>query len=190
MESIWRSLEDRYTLKAGGEVDEANDLKSADNWRIVGKYDYFLEDSNYWGARLGAEQDQFADLDLRAFAGPFYGRQFYTESIFSLDADLGLSYVTEDFITAEDQEYVGANWDMGISSDYLGGDSRLYIDHNGLWNLKDTEDIILNTTFGLSFPLLGNLEAAAEILLEYDSGAVADVEELDQTYRLRIGYTW
>jgi hypothetical protein len=60
----------------------------------------------------------------------------------------------------------------------------------GLWNLKDTEDLILNTTFGLSFPLLGSLEAAAEILLEYDSGAVEDVEELDQTYKLRIGYSW
>ncbi len=59
-----------------------------------------------------------------------------------------------------------------------------------LWNLQDTEDIILNTAFGLSFPLLGNLEAAAEILLEYDTGAVEDVEELDQTYKFRIGYTW
>ena len=190
LESIWRSLEDRYTLKMDGELDETNGLKNADNWSIVGKYDYFLEHNNYWGGRIGAEQDEFADLDLRAFAGPFYGRQFYEQPIFTLGADLGLSYVTEDFITADDQEYVGANWDLRISSDYLGGSSRLYIDHTGLWNLKDTEDIILNTTFGLSFPLLGSLEAAAEILLEYDSGAVKDVEELDQTYKLRIGYTW
>ena len=129
-------------------------------------------------------------MDLRAYGGPYYGREFYTESIFSLQGEAGLSYVTEDFITAEDQEYLGATWDVHVSSDYLGGDSRLYIDHIGLWNLKDTEDIILNTTFGLSFPLLGNLEGAAEIVLEYDSGAVEGVEELDQTYRFRVGYAW
>jgi hypothetical protein len=56
--------------------------------------------------------------------------------------------------------------------------------------LQDTEDVILNTTLGLSFPLLDRFEAAAEIFLEYDSGAVEDIEELDQTYKFRIGYTW
>ncbi|MEH6589014.1 MAG: DUF481 domain-containing protein [Halioglobus sp.] len=190
LEAYWRSLEDRYTILFNGEVDEANGLKSADNSRIEGKYDYFLGDNNYWGGRIAAETDEFQDLDLRALIGPYYGRQFYEEPILTLAGDLGLSYVTEDFITAEDQEYTGANWEARFSSNYLGGDSNLYINHTGLWNLKDTDDIILNTTFGLAFPLLGNLQAAAEILLEYDSGAVEGIEELDETYRLSIGYTW
>ena len=34
------------------------------------------------------------------------------------------------------------------------------------------------------------VEAAAEVLWEYDSGAVEGVEELDETYSFRIGYTW
>ena len=29
-----------------------------------------------------------------------------------------------------------------------------------------------------------------KILLEYDSGAVEGVEELDETYNFRIGYSW
>jgi hypothetical protein len=190
LESTWRSLEDRYNLRMAGEVDEANGLKSADNWAIIGKYDYFLKGDNYWGGKIGAEQDKFADLDLRAYAGPYYGRQFYDQPVFMLRADAGLAYVSEDFVSAEDQEYPGANWDIQINSNYLGGSSQLYINHDGIWNLKDTQDIILNTTFGLSFPLLGSLEGAAEILLEYDSGAVEGIEELDQTYKFRIGYTW
>ena len=102
-----------------------------------------------------------------------------------------MSYVIEDFISLEhDQEYVGAAWDVHISSDYLGGNSALYIDHVGLWNLKDPGDIILNTTFGLSFPLLGNIEGAAEIVFKYDAGAVEDVDTLDETYRLSLGYSW
>ena len=60
----------------------------------------------------------------------------------------------------------------------------------GIWNLKDTSDIVLNTTFGLSFPLMWDLEAAAEMLFEYDSGAVTGVDDLDQTYKVRLGYTW
>ena len=190
LESIWRSLEDRYTIRLDGEIDEANDLEIADNWKVVGKYDYFLENNWYTGVNVSAEQDQFADLDLRYYIGAYLGRQFYTESIFMLEAELGLAYVNEDFTSAPDQDYPGANWSVRISSDYLGGGSNMYMNHDAIWNLDSTEDIILNTAVGISFPLLGNLEAAAEILYEYDSGAVEGIEELDETYNFRIGYTW
>jgi hypothetical protein len=191
LEAYWRSLEDRYTLKMDGELDKTNDIKSADNWSILGKYDYFLEGADYWGVKAGFQQDEFIDLDLRTYAGPYYGRRFYEESIFTLSGELGLSYVIEDFISLDhDQEYLGASWDMRLSSDYLGGDSVLYIDHVGLWNLKDLDNIILDTTFGLSFPLLGDIEGAAEIVFNYDAGAVEDVDKLDETYRLRVGYSW
>ncbi len=186
----WRSDDDRYTLKLDGEIDETNDVKSADNWTIQGKYDNFFSDTTYWGVQALAEQDEFADLDLRYLVGPYIGREFYTDPIFTLSAELGASYVNEDFITAEDQDYPGANWSLHISSNYLGGDSRLYFDQWGVWNLDETSDVIVNSTFGLGFPLLFGLEAAAEVLLEYDSGAVEGVEKMDETYNLRIGYSW
>ncbi len=50
--------------------------------------------------------------------------------------------------------------------------------------------MIIKTSVGLAFPRLWNFEAAAEILWEYDSGAVAGVEKLDETYMMRVGYTW
>ncbi len=190
LESIWRSDDDRYTVKLNGEVDEANDQKNAENWTIIGKYDYFFDGPTYWGASAYAESDEFADLDLRYYIGPYIGREFLTDPMFSLSAEVGVSYVNEDFIVAPDQDYPGGNWAFHISSNYLGGDSVLYIDQLGIWNLDETSDVIVNTTFGLGFPLLFGLEAAAEILLEYDSGAVEGVEELDETYALRIGYAW
>jgi putative salt-induced outer membrane protein YdiY len=190
LDTSWRSDDDRYILKMDGEIDEANGVKNADNWTIQGKYDNFFSDHSYWGLQALAEQDEFADLDLRYLVGPYIGREFYTDPLFALSAEVGLSYVNEDFATAEDQDYTGANWAFHISSDYLGGDSRLYIDQRGVWNLDETSDVIVNTAFGLGFPLLFGLEAAAEILLEYDSGAVEGVEELDETYNLRIGYSW
>jgi hypothetical protein len=157
VEAFWRSLEDRYTLKLDGELDEANGVKNADNKQIIGKYDYFLAGNDYWGGKFSAKQDEFADLDLRAYIGPYYGRQFYERRIFTLSGEFGLAYVTEDFIVAESQQYPGAHWDINITSDYLGGDSKLYIEQSGIWNLENTDDVVLNTTFGLSFPLLGNL---------------------------------
>lgn len=190
LESVWRSVRDRFTLRFNGELDESNDIKSAENWNIQGKYDYFFDGPIYGGVQAYAENDKFADLRLRYYIGPYIGREFFTAPAFSFSADAGVAHVDEDYYVAEDQNYPAGTWNIDMASDYLGGDSRLYFRQNGLWNLDNTADVVINSTFGLAFPLLWNFEAAAEVLWEYDSGAPDDIEELDQTYSVRLGYTW
>jgi putative salt-induced outer membrane protein YdiY len=190
LESVWRSVRDRFTFRFNGENDESNGEKTAENWQVAGKYDYFLEGPNYWGFQLLAEQDKFADLDLRLLAGPYMGRQFFSDPLFSLSGELGVSYVDEDYIVGEDKDYAAANWALNGTSNYFGGDTRLYFDQIGVWSLEETSDVIIDTTLGLAIPLVWHIEAAMEIQLDYDSGAPSGVDELDQTYRLRLGYTW
>ncbi len=50
-----------------------------------------------------------------------------------------------------------------IGAGIAGLATARHLDHVGLWNLENTDEIVLDTTFGLLFPLLGSLEAAAEI---------------------------
>lgn len=190
LETQWVSTDDRYSIDWRGESDETNGLKTADNWIARLKYDYFLVDPWYTGISASAEHDEFADIDLRYVIGPHIGRVFYDQPILALEAELGFAYTNEDFIVADDQEYAAATWRAKMSSNYLGGDSRLYFDQRGVWNLEQTGDIIIDSTFGLAFPLLWNIEAAAEVLWEYDSGAVENVDDLDETYSLRLGYKW
>jgi len=190
LESIWRSKQDRYTLRGNGEKDQTDSETTVDKWYGQGKYDYFLSGSLYAGVQASGESDKFTDLDLRYLVGPYLGRQFYEEPILTMSGELGAAYVNENFIAAEDDDYAAANWNLNASSNYLGGDSRLYFDHRGILSVEDTSDYILNTVLGLAFPLLWSLEAAAELQLDYDAGAVEGVDKLDQTYRLRLGYTW
>ena len=190
LESVWRSKRDRYTLRYNGENDKTNGETTVEQWYAQGKYDYFFDGPVYGGIQASAEHDKFTDLDLRYLIGPYIGRQFYEAPVFTLSAEVGASYVDEDFIEAEDKEYAAGNWAVNASSNYLGGDSRLYLDHRGIVSMEDASDYILNTIFGLAFPLLWDFEAAAEVQLDYDNGAVEGVDELDQTYRFRVGYTW
>ncbi|PLW83591.1 DUF481 domain-containing protein [Kineobactrum sediminis] len=190
LDASWRSTEDRYTALLSGEVDEANGVRNAENWSILGKYDRFLDGPLYWGINASVEQDEFADVDLRYYLGPYLGREFYSKPVLNLSGEAGLVLVDEDFIIAEDEQYLGANWTVNASSNYLGGDSRLYLRHTGIWNLDETDEFILHLAMGLGFPLLAQIEAAAEILLDYDSGLPAEVDSLDQAYRFRIGYSW
>lgn len=190
LEANWESLKDRYRLEGFGRVDEAQGVKNAENWTIRGRYDRVQTGDWYWGVGALAQQDLFADLDLRTSFGPYLGRKFYTEPVFELEAEVGLAYVTEDFVTAEDREYAGATWSVNMQSNALGGDSRLYLNHNGIWNLDEAENVVLNTTFGVAFPLFGGIEGAAEIMWNINTGAVEGTEEVDEAYRLRLGYSW
>lgn len=190
VEANWESLKDRYRVEGFGEQNEAQGVKIAENWTLRGRYDRNQTGDWYWGFGGLLQQDTFADLDLRTSFGPYVGRRFFTEDIFRLEAEAGISYVTEDFATAEDREYAGATWSVHMDSNYLGGDSRLYLDHNGIWNLDDLENVVLNTTLGIALPLLGNIEGAAEVMWNINTGAVEGTEEVDQAYRFRIGYRW
>jgi putative salt-induced outer membrane protein YdiY len=190
VDSRWQGLNDRYTLRLEGEVREANRERTAENWLIRGKYDRLQVGDYYWGVAASAEENRFADLDLRTNIGPYVGRELLESSQFPLELELGLSQINENFGSADDRSYVGLTWNLQSESNYLGGDSRLYLDHKGVKNLADRNNLILNTTLGLSFPLLGQIQGSTELVLNYNSGAVAGTEELDQTYRIRIGYSW
>lgn len=189
-ESVWEGLDDRYRFDLVGEINEASGVKNAENWITRLRYDRFQTGKWYWGIGASLEQDKFADLDLRSRIGPYLGRKFFTEPVFELEAEAGFAYVDEDFITAEDREYIGATWDIHARSDWLGGDSRLYFDQKGILNLDDPDNVVLTNTLGLAFPLFRGLEGAAEVVWDLNTGAPADTEKLDETYRFRIGYKW
>lgn len=50
--------------------------------------------------------------------------------------------------------------------------------------------MIVNTTIGAGFPISEGFKAALEAEFEYDGGAAEGVDELDETYKFRLGYEW
>ena len=193
--STWRSLEDRYVIGGEGELDKSNGDKTTDNWKIKSKYDRFFVEQpedyeDYYGVKLRFEYDKFQDLDLRTIIGPHIGRQFFDKPLFSLRAEAGPVWVDEQFDVAEDNDYPGAMWDVDATSDIIGFGTSLYVIHDGILNFDDPDELVLNTTVGLKMPLILGFETAIEAKFEYDGGAVGDVDDMDETYNLRIGYAW
>jgi hypothetical protein len=56
--------------------------------------------------------------------------------------------------------------------------------------MEDTSDIVINTRIGIRMPVRPKITVNTELKLEYDSGAPADIEELDQTFTIGFGYRW
>lgn len=207
VDTTLRSIRDRIIVRGNFEQDFTynkeqridgdvisnveNKQTTADNWQVLTKYDYFLKDVDYYiGANVNFEADALADIKLRTYVGPYYGRRLVDNSDLSLDAEFGAVYVSTDFINAEDTNYPGVNWNFTGESSIVGGDSRLYLKHVGIIDLDNVDAFILNTTVGLAFPLVLGLEASGEVTLNYDGGAAEGKNELDQVYKFRIGYAW
>lgn len=213
-ESILESRRDRITLRADYEEssalvpqtddqgnaildDDKNPVKkrddTADNWRLEGKYDYFLSDPrNYLGMNLGFHHDQFSDIDRRTYASAYYGRKIFTRDTLTFDAELGLSYVDTNFIDPEtdDTSYTGLNINLTGETQLFDSLVTLYFRQVNIINLESAEKSIYRTKVGLRFPLFLGLEAAAEASADYDGGAPEGKEKLDETLKFRVGYTW
>ena len=211
-ETILESLRDRITLRADYEDSSAlvldkdddgnaildvdgNEAKisqdTANNWRVEGKYDYFLSDPrNYLGLNVGLHADQFANVDRRTYASAYFGRKILTRDKLTFDAELGLLYVDTDFEVSEDDSYTGVNINLNSEAQLFDSRVTLYFRQASIVNLQSTERSIHRTKVGLRFPLFLGLEGAAEATADYDGGAADGKEKLDSTLKFRIGYTW
>ena len=212
-ETIFESRRDRITLRAdyedssalvtetdedGAPVqdDDGNDVKTsqptADNWRVEGKYDYFLSDPrNYLGVNLGFRSNEFADIDQRSYASAYYGRKILTRDTLTFDAEVGISYVDTDFTDPqEDDAYTGININLTGEARLFDSKVTLYFRQANIVNLASAEKSIYRTNLGLRFPLFLGLEAAAEASADYDGGAAEGKDKLDESLKFRIGYTW
>lgn len=189
--SIWRSLADRYTVRGAYEMDKANGEKNKYQWRVRGKYDRFNNEDpdTYYGGQLVFFHDEFADLDLRTTMGPYIGRQFFESSLLTLSGEVGVVYVDEQFDMAEDDDFYGGNWELMVTSDIIPK-TEVYIEQVGVINFDEIDGVLVDTIVGIRLPLLYGFQTAFEAKFEYDGGAVGDIDEMDETYNFKLGYTW
>lgn len=125
LNTVFTSKRDRFTVNSHYERDDTYNrinvdgrigrqkVVTANNWKVLGKYDFFLSDPrNYFGTNISLEADALAGVDLRTYAGPYVGRKLFDTDLLKLDGELGLSYVLTDYADSaaqEDNDYTGLN---------------------------------------------------------------------------------
>ena len=211
--TVVETVRDRYTFNGNIDRDDTGNADGSrsdteDKWKLLGKYDYFLRNErNYVGFNLGLEADALAEIDLRTYAGPYFGRVLLDNDLVGLDGELGVVYVSTNYTAPQEddaacvetfvanpgicrydkQDYGAVNWNLTGESSILGGDSRLYLRHVGIVGVEGEDEVLIKTTAGLAFPLLFGFQAAAEFSFDYDGSLE---QEIDQKYSFRVGYAW
>ncbi|MGD8618335.1 MAG: DUF481 domain-containing protein [Gammaproteobacteria bacterium] len=189
-ETRFRRQHDRITLTAQYERDRADGKDTSKNWKQGSKYDYFLSEKLYAGVLLAFEYDKFADLDLRTSVGPHVGYQFFESKNLNLDTNVGILYVDENYIEAEDDDYWSLGWQIDFDWFLVPDRVQFYHRHTGIQSVSDSSNLTIDSWTGFRFPIYKGIVASTEAEVDYDGGAPSDVDKTDTTYRVKLGYQW
>ena len=186
----FRRADDRVKFSGDYDREKSNDVLTDDDWRLNGRYDYFVDEKFFYGGTLGLEHDRFADLRLRTMIGPLAGYEFYESKAMNLEVAVGPMYVKEDFYDANNDDYVGFGWQFDFDRFLIPDRIQFYHRHNGLLQLDDVENLVWDAWTGLRFPIYAGIVASTEVQVEYDGGAQKGVDTTDTTYNIKLGYQW
>ena len=188
-ETIARTTKHRVTV--GGELnrDDSDGAPTARNWLAYGKYDYFLTAKWFLYASTLFENDDFADLDLRTTLGGGAGHQFFESDELNLSLSAGLSYVKEDFIVAQDDEFSAAQWIVRYDQYFFEKVVQLFHNSNGYISFEDSNNWLIKTSQGLRFPIYKGLLFTFRYDYDYNNQpSPAAISKWDSKLLFLFGY--
>jgi len=185
-----RRKDDRLRFFLDLEKDKAAGVTTKDKWYLDGKYDYFLTQKRYYFGSLRLESDTFADLKLRSGLGTGIGHIFYNGKKLNLSAELGGSWIYEEFSNQRNNDYAAINWAIDFDKYVFTDFTQLYHRSTGLQGLDDIEDVVIKTWTGLRFLLPHGFIASLEAKVEFDNTPAIDKDRIDNTYTIKLGYGW
>lgn len=148
----------KFEAKRPAEATEENTTK--DEFRAFVLFENNLSTSNYFYAQPGAERDRPRGIELRAYPNAGLGHDFVDTERLRLQAGAGVAYVWEEFIGADDNEYLGLHltgeykWKTRLTLEISG--RIMYIigaDEQWLFRSETHVDLPISELLALRFSL-------------------------------------
>jgi putative salt-induced outer membrane protein YdiY len=188
-EFIARTAKHRLTVGGSLNREDTDGQPSSRNWRAFGKYDYFLSKNWFLYGGLFFENDDFADLNLRSTYSAGAGRQFFESAKLNLSASAGVSYVTEDFIVAPDDEFSAGQWIIRYDQFFFNDRIQLFHNDVGSISLKDSDKWSIKTRQGLRLPFYKRFFLTLQYNYDYDNRPSPQaISKWDSKLLLLLGY--
>ena len=193
IDAVRRREDDRMTASAGylyGRQENpgtGDDSTTVDNWFLLGKYDYFLNEKLYLYGLGRIERDRIADLDLRVSPSVGVGYQWIERPDFNFSTEAGLGWVYEDFETGDSEDHFAARFAYHVDKQ-LNDKVSVFHNFEYLPSLEDISDFNLNTDAGIKASMTDRMFTQFKIEWKYDSEPAPGAEENDLRYILGVGW--
>ncbi len=180
----------RLRYKGDRSRSGGSDFNTTDRlYRGSTQYDRPLSDRLFAYARVQAERDGVADLDLRTIVGPGIGYKLIDRSDFSFELQSGISWVHEDYEDdSMDTDYPSSvvRWDLDKALH-----DAVHFFHEGEWvpSLREFNDMqLLTTETGLRVDLVKGWFGEAKVHWELNTKPASGKERQNMDYIFALGW--
>ena len=185
--------DDRFTLGAGynygttGLGDKTT--TTTDNWNASGKYDKFWTEKWYGYVTMKVEHDRIAALNYRLSPGVGTGYQWIEQPDMHFNTEAGVSYVYEDFVTGENDEFVALRLAYHFDKK-LADKVGFFHDLEYLPAFKDPGDYLLNVDAGVRVDITSAFFTEGKVEYKRDSQPAEGSLKNDLRYILGVGWSF
>lgn len=185
---VARSKRQRFTLRGRWYYAENDNEVSAREAGGSVKYDFFATEKLYLYANALFDYNPFKDLDLRSTIGGGLGYQFFEDARKKLAAELGVSYVDENFRVGADNSYAGGRWSINFDYQIIPDKITFFHYQEGYFSLEDFEDMNLRSEQGLRFNVLEDFYTTFQANVAYDNKPTPGFDKTDTALIFGLGY--
>lgn len=182
-----RTPNNRYTIRVEKAFERSDGDKTKDETFGSIQYDHFLSEKWYLFNSASFEEDEIELLNLRTALSAGAGYQFFERDDLLLSAELGPSYVNEDFEDESDNDYLAARWAIDYEHEIFEWMS-IFHHQEGLYGLESSDDVVIRARNGLKFPLGNGFNAKAQANYEWDKSPAEGAASTDKEYIFTLGY--
>jgi putative salt-induced outer membrane protein YdiY len=184
-----RTKKGRFRLYGEFNREKEKDTVTTRDWMTFANYDYFFKEKWFGYLISKFENDDFADLDLRTTLGGGLGYQFFESDTLELSLQAGPAYVDEDYILANDEEYMAAQWIVHYEQSFYENFFQLFHHSDGYVSLEDSDNWIFNTRQGIRVPLYKGITLTLQYSYDFENIPSPDATtDYESELSLLVGY--
>jgi putative salt-induced outer membrane protein YdiY len=189
-ELVARTPDKRYVLNL--EVNEARsfDVTTSSRRLLTAQHDIFLSQKNYVFVNARARSDVLADLNLRTTLGTGYGRQIIENEEAKLSAEVGLSYVRENYEIASDRSYPALSLGLNYERKFFDNSLVLFNNTHMTGGYHESASTLVTNKLGIRLPIANGLNLTTQFNVAYDSSPSVGIKPTDSSLIFGVGYVF
>ena len=187
-ELVARTPDKRYAINMAVNEARAFGFTTASRRLLTAQHDIFLSKKNYVFVNARAQSDVLADLNMRTSLGTGYGRQIIENPATKLSAEVGLSYVSENYEIAPDRTYPALSLALNYEHKFFNNTLVFFNNTHLTGSRHESASTLATNKVGFRIPIANGLNLSTQFNLAYDSSPPTGIKPTDSSLIFGVGY--